>query len=194
MGVAEVVEEVSKEGEEKKTPVVEVVDGVSKEGEEKTAVVDGEEKSKPAEEGNDDMDIDESAGDGGESNITIVQPAPPPEEEEEEAVEEEEEEKAEPEEEVEADEPAPSGGAIPEIEEEDPLAETKISTLTVKVLRKECGDRGLYAKGLKRELVARLEKYLSEKRARIDAQKAKVKKETAPAAAGGFPGDEDGDD
>merc|ERR1712048_1185566 len=107
----------------------------------------------------------------------------------------EEEEEEEVEEEAEVDEPAPSGGAIPEIEEEDPLAETKIASLTVKVLRKECGDRGLYAKGLKRELVARLEKYLSEKRARIDAQKAKVEKEKAkeaPAASGGFPGDEDG--
>ena len=98
------------------------------------------------------------------------------------------------EEEEKPEEPVPSGGAIPEIEEEDPLAGKKMNSLTVKVLRKECSARGLYAKGLKRELVARLEKYLDEKSARIEAQKqslvnvkSEVELKDATPAAAGFP-------
>jgi len=155
--------------------------------------VEATEEEKPEAVDAEAMEVDEEKAEDAVPEPIVVQeiPSPPTKDEEKAVPDAVEEEKPE--------EPVPSGGAIPEIEEEDPLADKKMNSLTVKVLRKECSARGLYAKGLKRELVARLEKYLEEKRVRIEAQKqsqlsAVVKseeemKDVTPVAAG-FPGEE----
>lgn len=78
------------------------------------------------------------------------------------------------------------------VEDPDPLEGKNIEKLKVVDLRKECVDRGLYDKGLKRELVKRLKDYLEEKRKRIAEQKAK--KAEADAAKSSAASEENAED